>query len=69
MIRKIAIVIVLLVVVITTTAGACGIDYSEARKACLRAGYSEVRGEKGSYFCYRMVDATEEVVPVEDVME
>lgn len=41
----------------------------EALDACLRAGYSEVRRGDGIWFCYRLVNGTEEVVPLEDVRD
>ena len=66
---KLVMVIMLVAVILLTTAASCdqGPTWEKANKICLAAGYSEVRGTRGDYYCYRRVDGTDEVVPLEDV--
>ena len=40
---------------------------AQSERKCLDAGYSEYRWAAGQYYCYRLVNGTEEVVPIERV--
>ena len=66
---NVALAIIFLIMVTVITIVLYGLIVSnEATEACYAAGYSEMRKVGGGdYYCYRRVNGTDEIVPLEDI--
>jgi hypothetical protein len=64
----IAIALIIIVVLIVTIGFMWDHETTdEAHRKCLLAGFPEMTRRDGQYFCWRTVDGTDEVRPVEDL--